>query len=120
MINQRKSFRFSLSKLERLANNNPIKLVEILEEYYKRFKLGLEGGSSYLLSPAELFFDDNTDILFKSQYITLAARRSYQQYIDLGYTYLDLSYYPDLKINAIKYNPLLTLNNNKLYFKYEE
>jgi hypothetical protein len=118
-MNQRKSFRFSLDKLLKLAKGDAIKLVEILEAYYKGFQHNLSG-SSYLTSPGQLFFDRNTDILFKSQYIQLAARRSYQQYIDLGYKHLDLSYYPDLKIDAIKYNPLLTIDNNKLYFKYEE
>jgi hypothetical protein len=120
MMNQRKSFRFNLSKLEQQAKGDAIKLVQLLEDYYKGFHLGLGGGSSFLTSPGQLFFDRNTDILFKSQYIQLAARRSYQQYKDLGYTYLDLSYYPDLKIDAIKYNPLLTITENKLYFKYEE
>jgi hypothetical protein len=120
MMNQRKSFRFNLSKLEQAAKGNAIKLVELLEDYYKGFNLKFSGGSSFLTSPGQLFFDRNTDILFKSQYIQLAARRSYQQYKDLGYTYLDLSYYPDLKIDAIKYNPLLTITENKLYFKYEE
>jgi len=120
MMNQRKSFRFNLGRLEHMAKGDPIKLVEILEDYYKGFKFGLGGGTSYLTAPGELFFDRNTDVLFKSQYIQLAARRSYQQYIDLGYKHLDLSYYPDLKIDAIKYNPLLTIDNNKLYFKYEE
>ena len=119
-MNQRKSFRFDLIKLEQCAKGNPIKLVEILEEYYKGFYHKLGGGSSYLTNPGEFFFDRNTDILFKSQYIQLAARRSYQQYKDLGHNYLDLSYYPDLKIDAIKYNPLLTITENKLYFKYEE
>ena len=119
-MNQRKSFRFDFSKLERAAKGDAVKLVQLLEDYYKGFDIKLGGGSSYLTSPGQLFFDRNTDILFKSQYIQLAARRSYQHYKDLGYKFLDLSYYPDLNINAIKYNPLLTITENKLYFKYEE
>ena len=119
-MSQRKVFIFNLAKLEKLAKGDSIKLVEILEDYYKGFKYDLSSGSSYLLKPAQLFFDQNSDILFKSQYIQLAGRRSYQQYKDLGYTYLDLSYYPDLNLEAIKYNPLLITKNNKIYFKYEE
>ena len=119
-MNQRKIFTFNLAKLEKLAKGNAVKIVEILEDYYKGFDYKLSGGSSYLVKPAQLFFDLNTDILFKSQYIQLAARRSYQHYRDLGYKHLDLSYYPDLNLQAIKYNPLLTINNNKIYFKYEE
>ena len=119
-MNQRKVFLFNFSKLEKLANGNTIKIVEILEDYYKGFNYNLTAGSSYLVKPAKLFFDTSVDILFKSQYIQLAARRSYQQYKDLGYKHLDLTYYPDLNIEAIKYNPLLTIKNNKIYFKYEE
>jgi hypothetical protein len=119
-MNQRKVFMFNLAKLEKLAKNNQVKIVEILEDYYKGFKYDLKGGSCFLIEPAQLFFDRSTDILFKAQYIQLAARRSYQQYRDLGYTYLDLSYFPDLNLEAIKYNPLLITKNNKIYFKYEE
>jgi hypothetical protein len=118
-MNQKSSLKFNLEKLEKLAKGDPIKLVELLETYYKGFNNKLSG-TSYLLAPDKLFFDHTTDVLFKSQYIQLAARRSYQQYKDLGYKHLDLSYYPDLKIDALKYNPLITINNNKLYFKYEE
>jgi hypothetical protein len=119
-MSQRKIFTFNFSKLEKLAKGSATKLVEVLEDYYKGFDYNLSGGSSYLINPAELFFDPSTDILFKSQYIELAARRSYQHYKDLGHKHLDLSYYPDLNLQAIKYNPLLTTNNNKIYFKYEE
>ena len=119
-MSQRKTFIFNYNKLEQLARSDAIKIVEILEDYYKGFDYNLSGGSSYLVKPAQLFFDPSTDILFKSQYIQLAARRSYQHYKDLGYKHLDLSYYPDLNLQAIKYNPLLTINNNKIYFKYEE
>jgi len=116
---QRNLFTFSLSKLENMTNSNQIKLVELLEYYYKGFKYKL-AGNNFLINPAELFFDRNTDILFKAQYIRLAGRRSYQQYKDLGYKHLDLSYFPDLNLQIIKYNPLLTIKNNKIYFKYEE
>jgi hypothetical protein len=118
-MNQKASFKFSLTKLNQLSKGNPVKFLEILESYYKGFLYDLKG-SSFLTSPGQLFFDRVTDILYKAQYIELAGRRSYQQYIDLGYNHLDLSYYPDLNINAIKYNPLLTIKNNKIYFKYEE
>jgi len=118
-MNQKSSFKFDLKKLHKLSNNNPVKFVELLESFYKGFTYDLKG-SSYITGPGQLFFDRNTDILYKAQYIDLAGRRSYQQYIDLGYNYLDLSYYPDLNINAIKYNPILTIENNKIYFKYEE
>ena len=118
-MNQRNVFTFSLTKLELLAKGNQVQLVQLLEDYYKGFKYKLIG-NSYLTNPGQLFFDRNTDVLFKAQYIQLAARRSYQQYKDLGINYLDLSYFPDLNLEAIKHNPLLITKNNKIYFKYEE
>jgi len=118
-MNQRNVFTFNLAKLESMANSSQVQLVELLEDYYKGFKYKLSG-SSYLINPGQLFFDRNIDILFKAQYIRLAGRRSYQQYKNLGYKHLDLSYFPDLNLQAIKYNPLLITENNKIYFKYEE
>jgi len=118
-MNQRRAFKFNLYKLRNLAKDNSIKMVEILEEYYKGFRYDLKG-TNFLINPGQFFFDRNTDILFKAQYIELAGRRNYQQYRDLGHTFLDLTYYPDLNINTLKYNPILTIENNKIYFKYEE
>ena len=118
-MNQRNVFMFNLAKLESMANASQVRLVELLEDYYKGFKYKL-AGNSYLINPGQLLFDRNVDILFKAQYIQLAGRRSYQQYKDLGYKHLDLSYFPDLNLQTIKYNPLLITENNKIYFKYEE
>ena len=116
---QRTVFTFSLSKLESMANKSQVQLVELLEDYYKGFKYKLSG-NSYLINPGQLFFDREVDVLFKAQYIQLAGRRSYQQYRDLGYKHLGLTYFPDLNLQAIKYNPLLITENNKILFKYEE
>lgn len=118
-MTQKTVFTFSLSKLEFMANKSQVRLVELLEDYYKGFRHKLSG-DNYLINPGQLFFDRSVDILFKAQYIQLAGRRSYQQYKDLGYKHLDLTYFPDLNLQAIKYNPLLTVENNKILFKYEE
>jgi len=117
---QRKIFMFNLEKLNSMANKSQVRLVELLEDYYKKGLNVKLYGNSYLINPEQLFFDRSVDVLFKAQYIQLAGRRSYQHYKDLGYKYLDLSYYPDLNLQAIKYNPLLITENNKIYFKYEE
>jgi hypothetical protein len=118
-MRQRKLLKFDLYKLQKIANNNPKQLILLLAKHNKRLDPRLTG-PNYLLNPDEFFLDRSIDILYKAQYIELAGRRSYQQYKDLGYTYLDLSYYPDLNKNAIKYNPIITIENNKIYFKYEE
>lgn len=76
-------------------------------------------GSSYLLNFDDLY-SHVSDSLWKGQYIRLAARRDYGMYKLYNDTSLDLSYFPDIKFNAIKHNPLLRLVGNKLYFKFEE
>ena len=77
-------------------------------------------GNSFLINPARLFTDTSTDIVHKAQYIRLAGRRNYAIYKHYGYTYLDLSFYSDIDLNAIKSNPLLKITENKINFKYEE
>jgi len=116
---QRNLLRFDLIKLQKQSKKDPKSLVLILYKHY-RITNSKISGYNFLINPGKFFFDRSTDILYKAQYIELAGRRSYQQYKDLGQKYLDLTYYPDLNINAIKYNPIITIENNKIYFKHEE
>ena len=76
-------------------------------------------GHSFILNAASLF-QDTCDIAHKSQYIRLAGRRDYSLYKLYRVTYLDLSYFKDIDLDAIKHNPLLTITDNKIYFKYED
>jgi hypothetical protein len=125
------AFLFNLLKLEQHTNCDPEKLVKVLELYFnkktipknRRTKIKPVAnllGNSYLLNAALLFGDKTTDIGFKAQYIRLAGRRDYYQYKYYDIKYLDLSYYTDINLNAITQNPLLTITDNKIYFKYEE
>lgn len=75
-------------------------------------------GKSFLLQPQKLF-DDTSDIAWKAQYVRLAGRRDYTSFKAYNVKYLDLSYYTDIDINAIKHNPLLKFQSGKIYFKYE-
>lgn len=76
-------------------------------------------GKSFILKPEKLF-KNNLNTVYVSQYIQLAGRRSYFLYKEFGVTYLDLVTYPDLIIGNLKYNYLLNIIDNKIYFKYEE
>lgn len=122
---------FNLELLESKAGTDYYKFVEILRLHYLKRTIpksnkdkvkpvvGLHG-KSFILNPDPLFSAKRLDIVHKVQYIKLAARRNYLNYKLYKHTYLDLSYYPDLMIDAIKYNPLLNITENKIYFKYEE
>lgn len=123
---------FNIETLERETKYNPEYLIVALEHYYngktipanvyekyKPLKKSLKG-NSFLVNPLELFNDKTTDITYKAQYLRLAGRRDYLLYRQYGIKYLDLSYLPEVSIEAIKLNPLLTINNNIVKFKYEE
>lgn len=77
-------------------------------------------GSSYLRNPEPLLSDMLTDPSYIAQYIRLAARRSYMLFKVYGVKYLDLSSFPEVDISQISHNPLLTIAQNKVYFKHEE
>jgi hypothetical protein len=120
---------FNLQTLENEAGSDSNKFVALLEYHYskrvpykyskyKPSKVPLNG-SSYLLNPAELFSDKSTDVLYKVQYIKLAARRDYSLYKLYKYKALQLSYYPDIVYDAIKTNPLLNITQSEILFKYE-
>lgn len=122
---------FNLQTLETKTRNDPKKLVEALRLHYlgktapKNAKdlvkpLSNIVGTSFLLNAKALFEDKTTDIVYKAQYIRLAGRRDYLLYKLYNYNYLDLSYFLDINVNTIQHNPLLTITENKIYFKYEE
>lgn len=122
---------FNLQTLETKSQKDSRKLVETLRLHYLGKKLPKNAkdlvkpvnnlvGTSFLLNAKALFEDKTTDVVYKAQYIKLAGRRDYMLYKLYNYTHLDLSYFLDVNIDAIQHNPLLTITNNKIYFKYEE
>lgn len=122
---------FNLNTLEQETECDPEKLVKTLELYYNKKTIPKTRyakikpianlvGNSFLLHADRLFADRSTDIGFKAQYIRLAGRRDYYQFKYYSVTYLDLSYFADINLPALKNNPLLTITENKIYFKYEE
>ncbi len=89
------------------------------KQKYKPLSKSLHG-SSFLLKPEPFFDDTTTDIIWRVQYLKLAAKRDYTLYKLYGLTYLDTTYIPDLNLTAIEANPLLKIIEHKIYFKYEE
>jgi len=120
---------FDLTKLEEQSCNASDKFMSMLEFHYSKqlptkyrrlqpSKVSLHG-NSFLINPLDLFKDKSTDILFKLQYVKLAARRDYNLYKQYGYKSLQTSFFPDLNIGAIRHNPLLTITPTEVQFKYE-
>ena len=119
---------FNLEKLESEAHN-PTKVLAIIKRLTLRrylpnkqdnFSANKYIGSSFLLNPEALLKDKNVDILYKIQYIRLAGRRDYTSYKLFRATWLDLFCYPEINLNLIRHNPLITIKDQKIYFKYEE
>jgi hypothetical protein len=122
---------FNLSLLENNTQCDPVLLVEKLKLHfirktipknqYSRIKpIPNLNGNSFLINATSFFDDKVTDTVYKAQYIRLAGRRDYAIYKHYGHKYLDLSYYSDINLDSIKNNPLITITQNKIYFKYEE
>ena len=118
------AFFFNLENLEKDSCNNPEKFVTLLKNFYtgkssrKYGKLNL-AGRSFLLNPDSLF-KSKTDTAYIVQYIKLAARRDYTLYKHYKVTSLQLSYYPDIDLVAIKTNPLLSITGSEIHFLYED
>lgn len=119
---------FNLELLEAVSGCEPKLMLSMLEQHFykklipkNRYDLSTRKnltGHSFLLN-AEPLFSDTCDIAYKVQYIRLAGRRDYSLYKLYKAVYLDLSYFKDIDLDAIKHNPLLDINTNKIYFKYE-
>lgn len=120
---------FNLDLLEAESGCDPSLMLSMLEYHYrgktvpknardKILKYRNLSGYSFLLD-AQSLFKDTSDIIYKSQYVRLAGRRDYNQYKLYNLTHLDLSYFKDINLDSIKYNPLLTIQNNTINFKYE-
>lgn len=115
---------FNCELLLSKAKNNPDMVVRLLKNYYlqklenKYIHINL-AGKGWLLEPRKLF-NDSADNIYKTQYIILAAKRDFTHYRMYKSASLLLSYYPDLLLDKIKTNPLLTITKTEITFKYEE
>lgn len=122
---------FNINTLEEQSCNDTKKFLSMLYYHYNkaepltRYNMNLRSkvslaGSSYLLNPQDFFYDRTTDEIFRVQYIKLAGRRDYNLYKQYKFKGLELSYFPDIAMDSIKYNPLLEITKTQILFKYEE
>lgn len=114
---------FNLDNLEKECKgdyNKVLKLIyklAIKKTIISRYTLT---GTSYLLNPIPLTQQNNIDILYKIQYLKLASMRDYGLYKLYKYSGLDISFFPDLKVELLNTNPLLKLTTTQLQFLYED
>lgn len=118
---------FDLQKLQEDSKGNAYTLMSLLEyQWNKKQPRGIKvpfgksyTGNNFLLNPSPLFIS-TVDVSYKIQYVKLCALRDWFLYKTHGVTTLDLSYFPDVNVNLLKHNPLLTITNNTIRFKFEE
>jgi hypothetical protein len=123
---------FNIKVLEKETDGDLDYLIVALEQWYKKetipknarqkykpLKKSLSG-LSFLLNPDKFFKDKNTDVIFRAQYLKLAARRDYTLYKLYGLRTLDLSFFPNINLELIEANPLISIKNKHLHFKYED
>ena len=123
---------FNINVLEKETDGDLDYLIVALEKWYKKETIPKNArqkykplkksllGSSFLLNPSEFFKDKNTDVIFRAQYLKLAARRDYTLYKLYGLRTLDLSFFPNINLKLIEANPLISIKYNHLHFKYED
>jgi hypothetical protein len=116
---------FNLENLEAESFNDYTKFIKLLHDHSlgRLPKLTTKRtlhGKSYILNPTPLFERTNVDILYKIQYIKLAARRDYVLYKLYKFARLDLSFFPDINVHLLTTNPLLKIDHNQIQFLYEE
>lgn len=122
---------FNIKLLEEQSGTNLEKLVALLRYHYNKVTVAPYRakykpsrtslhGSSFLLNPEPLLSNTLLNTTHVAQYIQLAGRRDYLMYKLLNQTHLDITYFPDLNLDAIKYNPLLIVSNQLIKFKFEE
>lgn len=76
---------------------------------------------SYIIDPIKPLYFRGCTTSDKVLYFGLAGLRSYNRYVLYNETHLDLRMIKNPEtLNAINNNPLLTINDNKIYFKFEE
>jgi len=119
---------FDIIKLESESKGNDTLFLNILEDYYyvktfnrlQKLKYKNINGKSWLLNPLPLFNRKIADIIHIVQYIKLAGRRNYHLYKTFNLISLDISFYPDINLKTVVYNPLLRISNNYINFKFED
>jgi hypothetical protein len=123
---------FNIDVLEKETDGDSQYLIVALERWYNKHTIPINArqkykplkkslsGSSFLLNPDKFFKDRNTDVIFRAQYLKLAARRDYTLYKLYGLRTLDLSFFPNINLQLIEANPLLSIIKNNLHFKYED
>lgn len=122
---------YDWKKIQRIAKRDPKKVLKAMRvicgeipknKYHELYPYYLRDfrGQSYLLNPVELLENDYFySAKHIAEYIALASYRNYSTYLTTGDASLDLFHCP-VSIETVKNNRLLSIENGKILFKFEE
>jgi hypothetical protein len=99
-------------KLAKAADNKAYNLRKVI-------KSSNVDGTSFIINIDDLISSQCKDSDLAS-YIYLSSFRNYSDFILFGIKYLDISYIPDIDITLYKDNPLLSITDKLIKFKFEE
>jgi len=116
---------FDINKLTKQAKGNPAVMLKMLENIYFRklpknkrdmrfFPTNIVG-DNFIENP-EALFKSKADPVYKVQYLILASKRDYLLLKTYGVRDLDLSFFPDLNLDALRGNPLVTVTETSIKF----
>jgi hypothetical protein len=124
------TFFFNLENLEKESCDNATRFISILDMLYNRklpskrkglkpIKLDMRGKSFILNLKPILDLKKQIDPIYIVQYVKLCSLRDYTLYKIYGMKSVQLSYYPDINLEAIKTNPLITITKSEIKLNYE-
>ena len=113
-----KSDRKILEFFKEICSGKPSTLLKL---WVQRALMSTSSRSNYLINPIPLIYARGISDYHKVEYIALASLRDHKRLVLYNEKHLDLRAISDPELlNAVHSNPLLTVNDNKIYFKYEE
>lgn len=120
---------YDFSKLKKLADEREELYVPILKNYFFGLKKPINmsikfispklHGDSYLLDPKSLLYCKQVTAKEIAQYLELSSKRDYSRYKLYGKTDLNLGNYPDLELEAFKFNRLMNITENSIEFIFD-
>jgi hypothetical protein len=123
--------RYSWKKIQRVAGRSSLRILATIQSMittqlprnkYELLYTYMQkdfSGDSYLLDPYSIIFERGYTPKERADYIGLASLRNYAEYLTTNDASLDIFHSP-LKEAAIKQNRLLSIENGRIRFKYEE
>lgn len=93
----------------------------LLKLWVRQVLMSTSKRNSYLINPIPLVYAKGVRDSDKVVYLALASLREHKRLVLYNEKHLDTRAVIDTELlSAVDSNPLLTVNDNKIYFKYEE